>query len=92
MEYKMQNINYFGVMKCKMPKFSELCLVLFKMLKFLGLGRGSEDSFGVFFGLLRSKSRMQNVNHFANEFWMVFSPILQNGEPKPKFLLTQMGN
>ena len=29
--YGMQNVNYFGVMKCKMPKFSGLYLVPSKM-------------------------------------------------------------
>ena len=44
----MQNGNYFGMMKYKMPKFSGLCLVSSKMPKFLGLGGGSEGSLGFF--------------------------------------------
>jgi hypothetical protein len=31
----MQNANYFGMIKCKMPKFSWVCLVSFKMPNFL---------------------------------------------------------
>jgi hypothetical protein len=37
----MQNAN-FGMMKCKMPKFSGLCLVPSKMPKFSGLGQNPE--------------------------------------------------
>jgi len=39
-----QNATYFG-MRNIMPKIPELYLAPFKILKFLGLGRGSEDSF-----------------------------------------------
>jgi hypothetical protein len=35
MEYKMQNANYFEIMKCKIPKFSWVCLVPFKIPNFL---------------------------------------------------------
>jgi hypothetical protein len=35
MERKMQNANYFGMMKCKMPKFSWVCFVPSKMPNFL---------------------------------------------------------
>jgi hypothetical protein len=34
MEYKIKNANYFGMMKCKMPKFSWVCLVSSKIPNF----------------------------------------------------------
>jgi hypothetical protein len=33
-KYKMQNTNYFEIMKYKMPKISGMCLVSFKMPNF----------------------------------------------------------
>jgi hypothetical protein len=38
-----------------------------------------------FFCLLRPKSKMENGYLFAKKFCMMFSSILQNDRPKPKF-------
>jgi hypothetical protein len=51
-KYKMQNTNYFRMMKYKISKFSGL--VPSKMSKFPGLGGGSEGSF-VFFWPFEAK-------------------------------------
>jgi hypothetical protein len=47
----MQNTNYFGMMKCKIPKILGLCLVSSKIPKNSGLGGGSECSFEFFLPL-----------------------------------------
>jgi hypothetical protein len=63
----MQNVNYFGAMKCKMPKFSWVCLVLSKMPNF---SWGARELFGflAFFWLLRPKSKMENGYFFVKIF------------------------
>jgi len=58
------------------------------MLKISG-SKIHKAAFLGFFGL-EAKSRMQNGNHFAKKFYMVFSFILQNNGPKSIFFLTQM--
>jgi len=37
MKYKIQNMNYFRMMKCKMPKVLELCLIPSKIYNFIVL-------------------------------------------------------
>jgi hypothetical protein len=45
MKHKMQNINYFGMMKCKMSKFLWIYLVPFKIPNF---SWGEEEFFLAF--------------------------------------------
>ena len=54
----MQNVNYFAMMKCKIPKFSGLCLVLFKIQNLLSMLWPLEVLLG-FFCLLRPKSKIR---------------------------------
>jgi hypothetical protein len=72
----MQNANYFGMMKCKIPNFLWVCLVPSTQI-FHGVGE-SLLAFWLFFYLLRPKSKMDQ------KFCMMFSFILQNDGPKPK--------
>jgi hypothetical protein len=86
----MQNTNYFGMMKCKMPKFSWVCLVPIQNDKFF---MGWVRDFWVFgfFGSLEAKIQNGEWIPFCQKFYMVFSSILQNGGPKPKFFWGKWG-
>jgi hypothetical protein len=55
MECKMQNANYFGMMKCKILKFSWVCLVLSKMPNFSWGGWGLFGFLAFFFLPLEAK-------------------------------------
>jgi hypothetical protein len=57
---KIQNANYFETMKCKMAKFSWMCLIPLKMPNF--------SWNWLFFGLLRPKSKIENRYLFAKNF------------------------
>jgi hypothetical protein len=82
MECKMQNANYFvGMIKCKMPEFLWVCLVLSKMLNFSWVGE-SFLGFDIFFWPLEAKIQNGEWISFCQKFCMVFSSILQNDESK----------
>jgi hypothetical protein len=78
MECKMQNANYFGMIKYKIPKFSWVQNAKI----FMGWVR-TFCLFGFFWPL---ETKIQNGEWilFCQKFCMVFSFILQNDEPKPK--------
>jgi uncharacterized Zn finger protein (UPF0148 family) len=79
----MQNANYFGMMKYKMPKFSGSCLVPSEVQNLLSSLQPFEALLG-FFGLFRPKYKMESSQFFAKKNCMVFSSIMQNDGPKPK--------
>jgi hypothetical protein len=79
----MQNANYFGMIKCKMPKFSWVCLVLSKMPNF-SWGWVRAFWFLAFFCHLEAKIQNGEWISFCQKFCMVFSSILQNDGSKPK--------
>jgi hypothetical protein len=67
MKCKIQNANYFEMMKCKMPKISWMCLIHPKYQIFHGVGEGF-FIFLAFFSLLRPKSKIKNGYLFAKNF------------------------
>jgi hypothetical protein len=71
-EYKMQNANYFGMMKCKMLKLSWVCLVPSKMPNFSWVGDGF---LAFFFDLLRPKYKMENGYLFVKIFALCLVPL-----------------
>jgi len=79
----MQNANYFGMIKYKMPKFSGSCLVPSEVQNLLSSLQPFEALLG-FFGLFRPKYKMESSQFFAKKNCMVFSSIMQNDGPKPK--------
>jgi hypothetical protein len=85
--HRMQNVNYFRMIKCKMPKFSRVCLVPFKMLNFSWGGWEFFLAFWLFFWPLETRIQNGEWIPFCQKFCMVFNSILQNNGPKPKIFL-----
>jgi len=82
MEYKVPTTLE---VKYKIPKFLELFLGSSKIQNLLSLLWPLESLLGFFFCPLRPKSKMKNNHFFLQNFCMVFSSIIQNNKPKPKF-------
>jgi hypothetical protein len=81
----MQNADYFGVMKCKIPKFSESRLVPSKMQNLLSSREPLEALFGFFFGLLRPKYKIKNNHLFTKNFALCLVPFYKMMDQNLKF-------
>jgi hypothetical protein len=90
MEYKIQNTKYFGMMKCKIPNFSWVCLVPSKIPKF-SRSKIHEAALLGFFRLLKPKSRMQNSNYFAKNFGWCLVPFCRMVGQNSNFFWLKQG-
>jgi hypothetical protein len=87
------NANYFGIMKCKIPKFLRLYLFQQKCIIYcphwplevlLGFFLSLKALFGFFFLPIEAKIQNGKITIILLKFCMVFSSIMQNDKPKTR--------